>query len=109
MLTGRIARVTGASGGLGQAIARGRAEAGSEVIVHGRDKARLDMIAAELVDAGRSTRALAVDWDDEAALREAVPALRPVDILGSNNTAGIGIERYMRRRTRCSAASPDGP
>ena len=36
-ITGRLALVTGSSRGLGYALATGLAEAGSRVVVHGRD------------------------------------------------------------------------
>ena len=36
-LNGKKALVTGSSGGIGQAIAQGLAEAGAEVVLHGRD------------------------------------------------------------------------
>ena len=47
-LSGRIALVTGSSRGLGLAIARGLAEAGARVILHGRDQAALAREAAAL-------------------------------------------------------------
>ena len=99
-LTNRLALVTGAGGGLGHAIARGLAESGIEVIVHGRDQARLDVIAAELVDAGGLARALAVDLHDEAALREAITALGPIDILVSN--AGLRDRRPIAELDRAA-------
>ena len=99
-LTGRLALVTGAGGGLGHAIARALAEAGAEVIVHGRDWARLNVIAAGLVDAGGSARALAVDLEDEAALRDAIAALGPIDILVSN--AGLRDRRPIAELDRAA-------
>ena len=99
-LTGRLALVTGAGGGLGYAIARGLAGSGAEVIVHGRDRARLDVIAAELVDAGEFARALAVDLHDEAALRGAITALGPIDILVSN--AGLRDRRPIAELDRAA-------
>jgi gluconate 5-dehydrogenase len=47
-LSGRVALVTGSSAGLGQAIARGLAEAGAAVIVNGRDPDRLARAADAL-------------------------------------------------------------
>jgi len=47
-LTGRVALITGASRGLGAAMARGLAEAGAEVILNARDPAALEAEAARL-------------------------------------------------------------
>ena len=99
-LAGRLALVTGAGGGLGHEIARAFAEAGAEVIVHGRDRTRLDVNVAGLVDAGGSARALAVDLEDEAALREAIAALGPIDILVSN--AGLRDRRPIAELDRAA-------
>jgi len=66
-LTGRLALVTGAGGGLGHAIARSLAETGAEVVVHGRDRGRLEAVVAELVDAGGYAKAIVVDLEDESA------------------------------------------
>ncbi len=47
-LAGRTALVTGASRGIGRAIAQAFAGAGARVVVSGRDKGALDALAAEL-------------------------------------------------------------
>jgi NAD(P)-dependent dehydrogenase (short-subunit alcohol dehydrogenase family) len=47
-LDGRIALVTGATGGIGKETARALVAAGADVIVVGRDRARLDALTAEL-------------------------------------------------------------
>lgn len=51
-LTGRTYLVSGASSGLGRAIARIIAEQGAKVIVHGRDEARIDETLAMLPGSG---------------------------------------------------------
>lgn len=84
-LEGKRALVTGSTSGLGRAIAQRLAEEGAVVIVHGRDRARADEVAASL----GSDRAEVVlgDLSDEGAA-EAVAATvlagGPVDILVNN-------------------------
>lgn len=53
-LTGRTALVTGASSGIGRAIARGLSGEGARVAVTGRRRSELDALAAEIVAAGGS-------------------------------------------------------
>jgi 3-oxoacyl-[acyl-carrier protein] reductase len=84
-LTGKTALVTGASRGIGEAIARRLAESGAHVLVAARSLDRVNAIAAEL---GNAT---GVELDIAAAdVRERISALlkeRPIDILVNN--AGI--------------------
>jgi len=49
-LTGRIALVTGSSRGIGRSIARGLAQAGATIVLHGRDEQRLAATAADFVE-----------------------------------------------------------
>jgi 3-oxoacyl-[acyl-carrier protein] reductase len=51
-LEGRVALVTGSSRGIGAAIARLLAEEGATVAVHGRDRAAVDAVRAELEASG---------------------------------------------------------
>lgn len=82
-LTGRRALVTGSSQGIGQALARGLAEAGAEVVLNGRDADKL-AAAAEALGA----RSLAFDVTDYGAARTAVDAFEAehgaIDILVNN-------------------------
>jgi gluconate 5-dehydrogenase len=83
-LSGRRALVTGSSQGIGLALARGLAGAGAEVVLNGRDTAKLAAAAASLPGA----RVLAFDATDHAAVRAAVDgfetATGPIDILVNN-------------------------
>jgi gluconate 5-dehydrogenase len=86
-LTGRRALVTGASQGIGLALAQGLAEAGAQVVINGRDAARAEAAAAGIPGA----EALVFDVTDHDAVRAAVDGFeasgRPIDILVNN--AGI--------------------
>ena len=92
-LTGRTALVTGASRGLGRAIAFGLMEAGAELILAARDADRLERTAQEIRDAGGTVRTLAFDLADLAAVQAACDRLAAegatIDIL-VNNGAIVG-------------------
>lgn len=87
-LTGRRALVTGSSQGIGMALARGLAAAGAEVVLNGRDEARLGGAAEALRAEGFAVATLPFDVTDHAAARAAVDgfeaATGPIDILINN-------------------------
>lgn len=87
-LTGKRALITGSSQGIGLALARGLARAGASVVLNGRDRAKLELVAAELAATGISAQALPFDVTDHAAAREAVDGFEamngPIDILVNN-------------------------
>jgi short-subunit dehydrogenase len=76
---GRTALVTGASGGLGQAIARALARRGADLVLTAR---RTELIEA-LADETRG-RAISSDLADRAALGRLVEEAGPIDILVAN-------------------------
>ncbi len=81
-LGGRSALVTGASGGLGQAIARALARRGASVVLTARRVEVLEPLAAEL-----GGRVVASDLSDRGSLERLVADAGPVDVLVAN--AGI--------------------
>jgi len=87
-LTGKRALITGSSQGIGLALARGLAGAGASVILNGRDRAKLDHVAAELAAAGISAQVLPFDVTDHAGVREAIDGFEAqqghIDILVNN-------------------------
>lgn len=83
-LEGRRALVTGASRGIGEAIARALAEAGASVALVARDRDALDALAAEL-----GGTAHPCDLCDPAAVATLVPTVEddgtgPIDLLVNN-------------------------
>jgi gluconate 5-dehydrogenase len=87
-LAGRLAVVTGGGSGLGFAIARGLAGAGARVVINGRNRAKLDAAAAELVAAGHAVSVNAFDVTNETAVTAGMAEIErtqgPVDILVNN-------------------------
>src|SRR3546814_15110359 len=66
--------VTGANRGIGQAIAVAVAAAGFDVVLHGRDAARLADTRAKVAALGRQTRELIFDIADRDAAAMAISA-----------------------------------
>jgi gluconate 5-dehydrogenase len=92
-LTGRIALITGSSRGIGRAIARGLAEAGATVVLHGRDEQRLAETTADFVaEFGADTvRSVAFDVTDADAVASGIRSVErdvgPIRVLVNN--AGV--------------------
>jgi len=84
-LTGKRALITGASGGIGGAIAKALYDQGATVALSGRRKDALDALAAELGDRAFVTPArLGEDGAAQKLIEDAVEALGGVDILINN-------------------------
>jgi len=95
-LTGKTALVTGATGGIGGAIARSLHAQGAHVVLSGTREAVLAEVAAEL---GQRTSVVAANLSDSAAvdglIGKAEEAAGQVDILVAN--AGITRDGLMLR------------
>ncbi len=84
-LQGKTVLVTGASKGIGQAVAQTCAAAGASVLVAGRDATRLEAVLASLDGDGH--RMFAGDLSDAATLQRLAKESGPVD--GLVHSAGI--------------------
>ncbi len=95
-LTEKRALVTGASGGLGAAIARSLHAAGATVALHGTRVDPLEALAAELGDRAHVTPANLSEADAVEALpKAAIEAMGGIDILVNN--AGITRDNLFMR------------
>ena len=86
-LTGKVALVTGASGGLGAGMAIALAEAGADVVVHGNSRS-CDATCAAVEKVGRRAASVKANLRDRAesdrAIAEAIAAFGQLDILVNN-------------------------
>lgn len=92
-LTGKTVLITGATDGLGRALAREVLDAGATVIVHGRSPERIDATVDEL-DGGGAVRSYRADFASLAEVHGLADALiaadEHLDVLVNN--AGIGAD-----------------
>lgn len=87
-LTGSRALVTGSGQGIGFALARGLAQHGAEIVLNGRDAAKIDKAVAALAEEGIVARAAVFDVTDQPAVAKGVDLIEdtvgPIDILVNN-------------------------
>lgn len=93
-LAGKVAVITGASGGLGEHFARLLAREGAAVAVTARRIEKIEALAAELSSGGARALALPLDVADADAIGPAFERIErelgPIDVLVNN--AGVGGE-----------------
>jgi 3-oxoacyl-[acyl-carrier protein] reductase len=95
-LSGRTALITGASGGIGSAIAKNLSQQGAHVILHGTRAGRLEELASEI---GTNVSVVTANLSDREAVgglvSEAAKATGVIDILVNN--AGITRDNLFMR------------
>jgi 3-oxoacyl-[acyl-carrier protein] reductase len=99
LLEGRVSLVTGASRGIGRAIAQAFAAEGAHVVLAARDAAKLAEAVAEIQAKGGKAEALALDVSDrasvEAGVAQVVAAHGRIDHLVNN--AGVTRDNLLLR------------
>jgi NAD(P)-dependent dehydrogenase (short-subunit alcohol dehydrogenase family) len=93
-LSGATALVTGATAGIGRAVARQLAALGAEVVVHGRDPLRGAETVNEITAAGGRARFVTADLADPDEVRRLAVEAGDIDVLVNN--AGSRL-RFMIR------------
>jgi 3-oxoacyl-[acyl-carrier protein] reductase len=108
-LVGKRALVTGSSSGIGKAIAAALAAEGALVVVHGRDRARVEATAFEIARSGGAAPIavgdLATDDGAAAVARESLAALGGLDILVNNAGGADGVAQGWIDTTRADWAA----
>ncbi len=93
----KIVLITGATSGIGEACARKFAQGGYDVIITGRNEARLESLKQELEAEGTRVLTLVFDVRDTAAARNAVESIpddwRPIDVLVNNAGLALGMDK----------------
>lgn len=93
----RIALITGASSGIGEACARKFAEGGYDLILTARRAEKLAELKAELEADGTKVKTLTFDVRDAEAAETAVDSLEPewrkIDVLINNAGLALGLDK----------------
>ena len=101
-LTGRVALITGASQGIGQACALKLAESGATVALAARNQEKLNEAVQRIAGQGGQAAAFALDVADEeqikSAIKNVLAQFGKIDILVNN--AGITRDQLVMRMKR---------
>jgi uncharacterized protein len=87
---GKWALVTGASAGIGVALARELARRGAKLILTARRRERLESLAGEFAAQGVETRIVVADLNDAAAPEQIYDAVQDLSVDILINNAGLG-------------------
>lgn len=91
MLDGKVALITGASQGLGKALALAYAEAGAKIVINSRSEGSIEPVAEEVESKGAEVLSVAADVSDSKDARRLVDAaverFGRIDVLVNN--AGV--------------------
>ena len=93
-IKGKRAFISGATSGIGEACARRLAEAGADLVLHGRDPAKLGMLKAALSAYGVEIETVAFDVRERKTAEAAMTLLLerlPIDILVNNAGLALGL------------------
>jgi len=94
-LAGKVALVTGGSGGIGKALAFGLAENGADVIIASRGLAKLQDVEKDIKNKRRNALAVSVDITDQKSVNDMLVNIQQkfshIDILV--NAAGLAIRK----------------
>ena len=94
----KIALITGATSGIGEACARKFAEGGYDLILTARREEKLAEIKAELEARGTEVKTLAFDVRDTAAAKKAIDSLdeewKKINVLINNAGLALGLEEW---------------
>ena len=94
---GKVALITGSTGGLGLTFARCLAQNGARVIINGRNKEKLEKIQDSFSGPGLEVAGFAFDVTDKQEIEKAARVIRteigPLDILVNN--AGINLRNPL--------------
>ena len=101
-LTGKVALVTGGTGGIGAAVCKQLAESGAKVATNYRNEEKAQAFKKEMQDAGFDIHIYAVDVTDTEGCAQMIADIEkdvgPVDIIVNN--AGITKDTTLRKMTK---------
>lgn len=96
-MKGKTILITGATSGIGEACARKFAAMGSNLILNGRNKDKLERLKQELIALGIEVLTLPFDVRDRQAMRQALDSLqgqwKAIDVLINNAGLVLGMDK----------------